>query len=661
MTSQQGMLDGFDPPRSRSAEIARVLVDVDLPHMDRPLDYVIPDKLIDQALVGCSVRVRFSGSRVDGWIVERVRRDDLADQTAQVESVSSSLPVLPPTLYETARRIGARFLATTSQVLSLAIPPRHARGEKAVLTESAPAWPHVDVPVDSHAWSSYSAGPALLAHLATGESPRAVVTALRPALRGCLADAVASTVASGRSVIVITATGEDAVRYARHIEEDLGVTVAVTGSEVTAEERYRVHASASLGRVPVVVGTRSAVWVPCAQLGLVVICDDGDDRLRERRFPRCDALDVAVQRCAVEKAGLLVLSHARSVKAQALVRSGWAASLDPLPGVLREATPRVHLHGASEAEREGASGHMRIPQAALRMIRQGLREGPVLIQVAASGYWPTVVCRRCGERARCRHCSGPLGVGSGGEATCSWCARTSQTWRCPHCSGTELRAARVGSTRTAEEIARNLPDASVLESSAAHRISRQLPSRPTVVVATPGAEPDVDGGYAAAIILDAHALAGRAELWAPEEAARRWLNALSLVRPGHPGLVVGTIPDALGQTLVRWAPTDYADRLLDEREALGFFPATTMVALDGPAAQVRQVAEQVIREGGAELVGTVVRPATREGEENEVRTLVRTPLAGAASMLAVLTDIRRSRSARKVPLVKMSVNPPELF
>ena len=56
-----------------------------------------------------------------------------------------------------------------------------------------------------------------------------------------------------------------------------------------------------------------------------------------------------------------------------------------------------------------------------------------------------------------------------------------------------------------------------------------------------------------------------------------------------------------------------------------------------------------------------MRPATREGEENEVRTLVRSPLAGAASMLAVLTDIRRSRSARKVPLVKMSVNPPELF
>lgn len=660
MTSQQGMLDGFDQPRSRAADIARVLVDVDLPHIDRPLDYVVPDKLIDEAEVGRAVRVRFSGTRVDGWIVERTRREVLND-AAQIESVVSSIPVLTPALYESARRIASRFLATTSQVLSLAIPPRHARGEKTVVEAHESAWPSVEAPTVSEGWAAYSAGEALLHRLAAGQSPRAVVTALRPRMRACLLDAVAATVSSGRSVIIVTATGEDAARYARVLEEDLGVPVALTGGEVSPEERYRIHAAATLGRLPIVVGTRSAAWVPCAKLGLIVICDDGDDRLRERRFPRCDVLDVAVQRCAVEGAGLLVASFARSVKAQALVRSGWAVSLDPVPGALRDATPRVHLHGATEAEREGASGHMRIPQAALRIIRQGLREGPVLIQVAASGYWPTVVCRRCGERARCRHCSGPLAVTSGGEVSCSWCARSSQTWRCPHCSGTELRAARVGSTRTAEEIARNLPDASVLESSAAHRISRQLPARPTVVVATPGAEPDVDGGYAAAIILDAHALAGRTELWAPEEAARRWLNALSLVRPGHPGLVVGTIPDALGQALVRWAPTDYADRLLDEREALGFFPATTMVALDGPAAQVRQVAEQVIREGGAELVGTIVRPATREGEENEVRTLVRTPLAGAGSMLAVLTDIRRSRSARKVPLVKMSVNPPELF
>ena len=660
MTSTQGLLDGFDPPATRSAEVARVLVDVDLAHMDRPLDYLVPDELVDQATVGSLVRVRFSGNRVDGWIIERTRRE-VSDGVGRLEAVVSATPVLTPSLYEAARRVASRFLATTSQVLSLALPPRHARAEKDVLASAPGAWPLVDSPEVGQGWRAYSAGQALLSRLAAGESPRAIVTSLQPHLRLCLSEAVAATVSSGRSVMVITATGEQATRVAHDLEQDLAVPAVISGGEVSAEERYRIHVAASLGRVPVVVGTRSAAWVPCASLGLIIILDDGDDRLRERRFPRCDALDVAVQRCAVEGAGLLVLSASRSVKAQALVRYGWAVSVDPTVHALREATPRVHLHGQVEAQREGAGGHMRIPQAALRMIRQGLRDGPVLIQVASAGYWPTVVCRRCEEHARCPRCFGPLTMGADEALSCAWCGREPSSWRCPHCSGRELRGARVGSSRTAEEIARTLPEASVLESSAAHRISRTLPSRPTVIVATAGAEPHVEDGYACAIVLDAAALAGRAELWAPEEAARRWLRALSLVRPGRPGLVVGTIPEALGQMLVRWSPTDYAERLLDEREALGFFPACTMVALDGPAAQVRQVADQVVREGGAQLVGTVAVPATREGEESQVRTLVRAPLPDSAQMLASLADIRRSRSARKAPLVKMSVNPPELF
>ena len=660
MMSMQGLLDGFDPLATRSADVARVLVDVDLAHMDRPLDYVVPDALLDEAQVGSLVRVRFSGNRVDGWVVERTRRE-VGEGAGRLEAVVSGTPVLTPSLYEASRRIASRFLATTSQVLSLAIPPRHARAEKEALASAAPAWPLVDGEAVGQGWRCYPAGEAFLARLRASQSPRAVATALRPRLRECLAQAVAATVSSGRSVIVVTATGEQAAHVARELEEDLGFPAALTGGEATPEQRFRVHVEASLGRLPLVVGTRSAAWVPCSRLGLIVIVDDGDDRLRERRFPRCDALDVAVQRCAVEGAGLLVASHARSVKAQALVRSGWAVGLEPSPQALRAATPRVHLHGESDAQREGAGGHMRIPQAALRMIRQGLRSGPVLIQVAAAGYWPTVVCRRCDERARCSRCSGPLSMDGSGALTCGWCGRKPDSWRCPRCSGRELRATRVGSSRTAEEIARTLPDTSVLESSAAHRISRTLSKRPSVVVATSGAEPDVDGGYACAVILDAAALAGRAELWAPEEAGRRWLNALSLVRPACPGLVVGTVPEALGQMLVRWAPSDYAERLLDEREALGFFPASTMVALDGSAAQVRQVADQVVRKGGAELVGTVSVPAAREGEEHQVRTLVRAPLPESATMLSVLSDIRRSRSARKVPLVKMSVNPPELF
>ena len=135
MMPMQGMLDGFDAPAARSAEIARVIVDVDLTHMDRPLDYVVPDALVDQAQVGSLVRVRFSGSRVDGWIVERIRRE-VDDHVGRVESVVSATPVLTPALYEASRRIASRFLATTSQVFPPALPPRHARRKRGIGIEA---------------------------------------------------------------------------------------------------------------------------------------------------------------------------------------------------------------------------------------------------------------------------------------------------------------------------------------------------------------------------------------------------------------------------------------------------------------------------------------------------------------------------------------------
>ena len=103
MMSTQGLLDGFDPPATRSAEVARVLVDVDLAHMDRPLDYLVPDGLVDQATVGSLVRVRFSGNRVDGWIIERTRRE-VSDGIGRLEAVVSATPVLTPSLYEAALR-----------------------------------------------------------------------------------------------------------------------------------------------------------------------------------------------------------------------------------------------------------------------------------------------------------------------------------------------------------------------------------------------------------------------------------------------------------------------------------------------------------------------------------------------------------------------------
>ncbi|MDC4233321.1 primosomal protein N' [Actinomyces sp. B33] len=649
----QETLDGLSPD-ARPVDVARVLVDTDLPHLDRPLDYRVPDELDDSAQPGRLVRIRLAGRRRTGWILSRDRIVP-AGRLEPVEAVVSSLPVLAPSTAALARRIADRHASTMPQVLSLAVPARHAATERAVLAQAPPPPAEAPDPPAGAAWASHGAGPALIRRIASGESPRAVWSALAPNRLEQIDELVAACLASSRSMIVVVPT----VRQAEDLHARLVAAypdARLAGSDQSAADRYRLHLDAQLGRARLVVGTRSAVWTPVRGLGLILVWDDGDDRLLEQRSPRCDALDVAVQRAHLEGASLVCGAYARSVKAQALVRSGWAASLEPAPGARRALAPKIHLHGQTEAEREGAGGRMRIPSGALRLIRSSLERGPVLIQVASSGYAPIVSCDRCRALARCPQCSGPLGGGGDGSYSCRWCGREPLEWRCPACSGTRMRAARVGSARTAEEIARTLAGHDVLESSSTHEITRRIGAEPVVVVATAGAEPEADGGYAGVVVLDAHAIAGRSELWAPQEAMRRWFNAFSLLAPGAHGLLVGAVEPAMGQALVRWDPVDAADRLLDEREALGFFPAASIIALDGAADDVSQVCGLV----GAEILGTVDTGTAPDGTPL-VRALLRAGRDEADRVLAALADAQSARASRRLGVVKATVNPPELF
>ena len=112
--------------------VARVAVDIPLAHLDRPFDYLIPERLSDQAVPGCRVRVRFAGQLVDGYLLERAAVSGHQGRLARLERVVSPEPVLSPEIMALAREVADRYAGTMADVLRLAIPPRHARGEAAV-------------------------------------------------------------------------------------------------------------------------------------------------------------------------------------------------------------------------------------------------------------------------------------------------------------------------------------------------------------------------------------------------------------------------------------------------------------------------------------------------------------------------------------------------
>jgi primosomal protein N' (replication factor Y) len=644
--------------------VARICVDMPQPHLDRPFDYLVPAGMHEQVVVGGRVRVRFAGQLVDGIVLDRVETSEHVGRLAFIERALSAEPVLSAEIARAAREVADRCAGTLADVLRLALPPRHARAEDEAwpAPELAPAEPATD------GWAQYPAGPAYLRALAEGRSPRAVWSALPgehwPAR---IAEAMAATLRSGRGAVAVVPDARDLDRLDAALTAELGAGHHVTLSAALGpEERYRRWLAVRRGAVRLVAGVRAASFAPVADLGLVVIWDDGDDLHVEPRAPYCHAREALLVRAQLTGAAALVGGFTRTCEAQLLVAAGWAHPLAAERAVARQRSPRIIPLGEdSQLAKDAAAATARLPTVAWQAARESLAAGaPVLVQVPRRGYAPSLSCGRCRGPARCAACGGPLAIQGGHQvAGCRWCGHLAGDWACPSCGGRSLRAAVIGARRTAEELGRAFARTPV-RTSGRDAVLATVPAEPALVVATPGAEPVAEGGYGAALLLDAWALLTRADLRATEEALRRWANAAALVRPSDAGgRVVVTADTALPvvQALLRWDPATYAERELAERTELGFPPAVRMASVTGTADAVADLLALADLPEEAEVLGPV--PVNRPGTEDELeRSLLRVPRASGRALAEALHAAMGVRSARKAPdPVRVEVDPLELF
>ena len=622
-------------------DVARVWVDVSLPHLDRDFDYSVPPELAETAIPGVRVRVRFAGRLVDGFVVERTDRSDHQGALAPLVKVVSPESVLRPEIRTLVRDVADRYAGTVCDVLRAAVPPRHARVETTALTYQPG---EQTVRPESGGWVNYRDGVELLDRIAAGETARAAV-AVTPGDDWPAAIAVLATtaLAAGRGSLVVVPDITDVQRVAAAMDVSMAGRFEMLTAGLGPAARYRAFLNISRGLVRAVIGTRAAAFAPVAELGLVVLWDDGDDLHSDPHAPYWHAREVLALRSLQTGASLVLAGHARTAEVQRLVEIGWLRSVGAARGQVRRRSAHVSVAG------ETGEAVGRIPQAAWRMVRDGLREGPVLVQVPRRGYLPAVACRGCRALARCTACAGPLQL-SGGHAiaACRWCGRLAGDWQCPACSNDQLRAVTVGSSRTAEELGRAFPGTQVI-SSAGIDVRANVSDKSAIVIATPGAEPVASAGYAAALLLDAAALLGRPDLRAAEEALRRWINAVALVRSGGAVVLAGVDPGQRAvQSLVRLDPVGFASRELAERSELGLPPAARVAVLRGDADAVADLLAHSALPTGARVLGPVPDPAARTREVlDPVRMMISVPVATGPELAAALKAGAAIRSAGK--------------
>ncbi|AWB81838.1 primosome assembly protein PriA [Corynebacterium yudongzhengii] len=664
---------------ARNRPVARVLPLLGPAHLDRGFDYLVAEDQSATAQPGTKVRVRFAGRLVDALVLERLSDSDFDGNLRFIERVISPEVVYPERIAKLIDSLAKRYAGTRSDIIRLAIPPRHAGAEDADTTTS---WQDLGTAAepDLSAFSSYRFGESFVDAVIAGHTARA---AWQPApgedWAAALAALAVKVAIEGRGALIVVPDQRDLDLLEHAVRAHVSARqVTVLHSGLGPQARYRRYLSILSGQARLVIGTRSAAFAPVKDLSLAVIVADGDDSHVSPLAPYPHVREILSTRSSIEQCSLVIASATRSAEAQLLVRSGWVHELVATRESVRARMPLIRAAGDSEFEmiRDPRARSARLPLVAFEAARKALdRDEPVLIQVPRKGYIPVLACGNCRAPARCRACNGPLGLPpdtgeTGSVPTCRWCGRPDSKHRCGECGSPKLRAVVLGSERTAEELGRAFPSTPVVHSGG-NRIVDTIEQKTGLVVATPGAEPVVAGGgyYGAGLLLDTWALLGRQDLRAGEDTLAKWVAVANRVAPQRAGGEVIVVADPglrVVQEFVRWDVVDAAERELAERGEVGFPPTVHMAAVDGAHESLERFRSLLELPEGADILGPVDLPANDRlpGEYDEKRfgpaqrILVRTPLGPRSQLGEALKAAAVARSLRKDDLpLRIRVDP----
>ena len=568
----------------RHLNVARVVLDNPLPHLDRLFDYEIPEELDDICAPGVKVKVKFSNRNMEAWVVEKIGLSNHHKKLSEISKVISNYPVLIPEILTLSQIVADRFIGNLTDVLRFAIPPRQAKIEKAFDFESIN---RINPETKAHAtYSSLTIPPCVDKDVAIIESIKKIID-------------------QGKQSLILFPNIYLVEEFKNSLVSKYpDVKVQVLSAEQEPSVRYKSFLEILGNNADVVIGTRNAIFAPLQNLGLIAIWDDADENYFSQQSPYWNAREVAILRAKLNECNFISFGNSESVAINQLIKDQVMERKTFANNESKDFWPQVFtLDNSSSDPLERTK---RIPNKAWELVKEGLKTGNVLVQVPRLGYSSNLQCSSCRESARCNGCSGPLLTKQKNSAPeCKWCGKVASSWRCRYCNTREFRISVVGQTKTVEELGKSFPGVNILTSGGT-TILRNVEENNSIIVATPGAEPKTPNGYSAAILLDAYLLLGVPSLAASEEAIRKWLHLFTLLKPESAGgkvFITSESTNRIVQALIKHDPNWLINNEQELRTETKLHPSVTTISLKGDLKEINQLLETFNKDASISVMG----------------------------------------------------------
>lgn len=583
--------------RAKENPVVEVILDTKVFHLDQPYSYLVPEVLTEAISVGTLVKVPFGRTHTEGVVISRGQQLATAG-LKYVDQALSSNSLFTPEQLALFSTVAQRYGVGLWDVVRLASPAFSAAGEKKFKANETQGVSEQSRKLERRAIRIQKA-------LNTREQIARIVEQY-----------------SQNKVLILAPDQRTLDRY-----RDLA-DIALSGED-SKSERFKNYLQANTAKSGVVIGLRSSVFLHLGPNDCMIILNEVDENFYEKHTPTYNARDVALLRAPQNS--IYFLASSFSLEISHLMDVGYIESVEVV-------NPRKNVIAAA-------------PQRVHGVISEGLKKGSVLIVHANVGYVNSFSCQKCRNLALCE-CGSRLVLEKGSSsAACRLCSKKYEGWKCSFCNESRPYSLSQGIEKRVEDYGKSFPRVLVMRSTADSPVL-DLPTEPTLVLATPGMAPQVE--FAAVLLMDGEQIFGRIGLRSDEQGLLDWSDAANLL--SESGTLYISLPseNPISQALIRGSFTNLYSHEISQRTSAQLPPKYRLATIDGESRDMHFVSESF--EGPrADFDLHIIGPIERR--EGQSRLVLKFPTSRGTEIIKRIYEINRVRSLRGEKTLRVSVDP----